>query len=200
MEKSSLQKHIYKRFVANVHYSLSLPFFPFSFNFPLFLSFYFSFLFIFSFPFFLLLSFSSFLSFLFSSLFFSYLLYSFLFLFFSFIFLSLTFSFFLSAYSPPFLFSFSLSPFTFLFSFSGGRRKVQPLLQTVHSQSTGTAGTEENSVPSLPAWSLNNLDQLQSRLQESSASSSKGFVDVSHKQQNKQGCSGLAYLCSKHSS
>lgn len=179
MDKLSLQKHIYKRFVATVRYFLFL--LPPSFLPSLF--------FLLFFP-------SVFLSFSFLCLFFYF---PSLFFYFSFL------IFFPSPPSPPppplfFLsLSFPLLP-SFFFFFPGGRRKVQLLLQTVHSQSTGTAGTEENGASSLPAWVLNNdLDQLQSRTQESSASSTKGFVDVSHKQQNKQRCSGLAYLCSKHS-
>lgn len=111
-------------------------------------------------------------------------------------FLSLTFCFVLFV-----VFSLSLSKSPLLSScfFPGARRKDQLLQQTVRSHSTGTAGTEENSVSSVSTWFLNNIHQPQSRIQEFSSSSAKGFVDVSHKQQNKKRCSGLAYLCSKHS-
>ena len=85
----------------------------------------------------------------FSSFLFFFLLFLSLFLFiFSFSFLFF-FPYFFGSLPSLLLFSSSLFPFYFPFLSPGGRREVWLLLQTGHSQSTGTAGMEENSASSL---------------------------------------------------
>lgn len=110
IEKSYLQMHIYKTFIANVHYFLFPSFFPLSSFLLCPFLFKFSFYFPFSFPLF-------------------YFIFLIFFLPSSFLFSSSVFPF-----SPPFYFFLQVE------------LKVQLVLQTVHSQSTGTAEAEENRV------------------------------------------------------